>query len=217
MGQPASGGRRLRPSPTTLAIIAGVALAALLVIAWLRGWIQPLLQHEQLVEWMRRPGIAGPLICVGIQFLQVVAFAIPGEITQFAAGYVFGAGWGVLYSIIGILFGSAVDFGIAKAVGRPMIKKMVGAEKLSGIDESMQSRKGHLAIFALFLLPGAPKDAMCYAAGLTVPARMPALLMSTTFGAQAYDRDFAAMIWLALAVAIVIAATGYYRRGRRGQ
>ncbi len=203
-------------------------MAALLVIAWLRGWIQPLLQHEQLVEWMRRPGIAGPLICVGIQFLQVVAFAIPGEITQFAAGYVFGAGWGVLYSIIGILFGSAVDFGIAKAVGRPMIKKMVGAEKLSGIDESMQSRKGHLAIFALFLLPGAPKDAMCYAAGLTplslgrflvlsVPARMPALLMSTTFGAQAYDRDFAAMIWLALAVAIVIAATGYYRRGRRGQ
>lgn len=207
--------------------LAGAAgLVGILALAWALGWFDGLPQHDQLVHWMRREGIAGPLICIGIQFLQVVIFAIPGEITQFAAGYVFGAGWGFVYSIIGILCGAAFDFGFAKAVGRPVVERIIGTEKLERIDESLQSRKGHVAIFVLFLLPGTPKDAMSYAAGLTplglgrflmlsVPARAPALLASTLFGSQAYDRNFTAMLWLGLGVVVLLVSTAYYQWRRK--
>lgn len=226
MGQSALEERPERPHAKRWAIAGGAGLVAILALAWSLGWLDRLPQHDQLVQWMRRDGIAGPLICIGIQFLQVVVFAIPGEITQFAAGYVFGAGWGFFYSIIGILLGAAFDFGFAKAVGRPMVERMIGTEKLARIDESLQSRKGHVAIFVLFLLPGTPKDAMSYAAGLSplglgrflalsVPARAPALMASTLFGSQAYDRNFTAMLWIGLAVVLVLASTAYYQWRRR--
>ncbi len=231
MGQAVPGERPTRPHAERWAIAGAAGLVAISALAWRLGWLDRLphydqlvqwLQHEQLVQWMRRDGIAGPLICIGIQFLQVVVFAIPGEITQFAAGYVFGAGWGFFYSIIGILLGAAFDFGFAKVVGRPVVERMIGSEKLARIDEALQSRKGHVAIFVLFLLPGTPKDAMSYAAGLSplglgrflalsVPARAPALMASTLFGSQAYDRNFTAMLWIGLSVVLVLAGTAYYQ------
>lgn len=232
MGQAVPDERPTRPNVKCWAIAGAAGLVAILALAWALDslpWRDQLvlwLQHEQLVQWMRQDGIAGPLICIGIQFLQVVVFAIPGEITQFAAGYVFGAGWGFIYSIIGILLGAAFDFGFAKVVGRPVVERMIGSEKLARIDESLQSRKGHVAIFVLFLLPGTPKDAMSYAAGLSplglgrflalsVPARAPALMASTLFGSEAYDRDFTAMLWIGLGVALVLASTAYYQWRRR--
>ncbi|MCY4187532.1 MAG: VTT domain-containing protein [Bryobacterales bacterium] len=226
MGRVALNQRQSRPLPRIRAVAGVAGLVGILALAWKLGWLDHLPAHDELVRWMRRDGVAGPLICIGIQFLQVVVFAIPGEITQFAAGYVFGAGWGFVYSIIGILCGSAFDFGFARAVGRPAVVRWIGASKLARIDKSLQSRKGHTAVFALFLLPGAPKDAMSYAAGLSslslgrflalsVPARAPALMASTLFGSQAYDRDFTAMLWLGLGVALSLAGAAYYQWKRR--
>ncbi len=177
---------------------------------------------------MRHGGVHGPLICVGVQFVQVVIFAIPGEITQFAAGYVFGAALGFLYSITGILAGSAFNFAFAKAVGRPVVERILGLEKLDRFDRELRSRRGSTAVFVLFLLPGAPKDAMAYAAGLSalgigrflllsVPARMPALLGSTIIGSQVHSRDYVTAIWLVVGTGLAVAATAYYRwkRGHR--
>ena len=211
-----------------LAAIAAASLAVILALAWLEGWSPGLAQHEQLVEWMRREGVAGPLVCIGVQFLQVVIFAIPGEITQFAAGYVFGATFGFAYSIVGILAGSAFNFAFAKALGRPAVERIVGAGRLARIDASMRSRSGSVAVIALFLMPGAPKDAMAYAAGLSalgigrflilsVPARMPALLASTVMGSQLYSRNIVTVIWIGAGAGVAIAAAAYYRWKRKNR
>ena len=215
-----------RPVSRVWTVVALGVLAGLVAIVWQRGWLGRLVDHEELVAWMREDGPAGPLICIGLQFLQVVIFAIPGEFTQIAAGYVFGTWWGFLYSTIGILLGSAFDFGFAKAVGRPVIERILGPKRLAGIDRSLQSRKGLVAMFVLFLVPGMPKDAASYAAGLTALrfpvfvvvstfARMPALLLSTMFGAVAYDGDYESMAWIAAAAAAWLAVAAYYYRTRR--
>ena len=65
-----------------LAVLAGVAL-------WRAGILRELSNKDQLIQLLRDGGIKGPLLCVAAQFVQVVIFVIPGEITQFAAGYVF--------------------------------------------------------------------------------------------------------------------------------
>lgn len=227
MNRSASDARDLRAHGRFWAAIALAGLAATLLIAWRQGWLSRILDRQQLVESMRSQGLAGPLICIGVQFLQVVIFAIPGEITQIAAGYVFGAWWGFLYSIVGILLGSAFDFGFARAVGRPVVRRLLGTRRLADVDRRLRSSKGRVAVFVLFLLPGMPKDAMSYGAGLTalrfwaflgicVPARMPALLLSTLFGSEANDGDYAAMVWIAAAAGALLVAALLYRR-RQGE
>ena len=61
-------------------LLAALVLAIFFV--WKSGLAIDFRDRDDIVEWMRRPGPVGPLICIGIQFLQVVIFAIPGEITQ---------------------------------------------------------------------------------------------------------------------------------------
>ena len=92
---------------------------------------------------------------------------VPGEITQIAAGYVFGAWLGLLYSMIGILLGSAFDFAFARMVGRPVVEKLLGERTLEKVDQALSTHRGKSALFMLFLMPGMPKDAMSYGAGLS--------------------------------------------------
>ena len=105
------------------------------------------------------------------------------------------------------------------------MRRLLGTQRLTRIDELMRSNRGVTAIFVSFLLPGAPKDAMSYVAGLTgislvkfvslsLVARMPALFLSTLFGAEAYDRDYTAMFWIAVVAGLLVVAAIYHQRKR---
>jgi uncharacterized membrane protein YdjX (TVP38/TMEM64 family) len=207
--------------------LLGVATTALVILAFYAAWnlnlFEHLSNHEDLVRSMRQGGWRGPLICIGIQFLQVVVFVIPGEITQVAAGYVFGAWFGFLYSVIGIMLGSAFDYTFARLVGRPMVETLVGPERLRRIDAALESPKGRSALFLLFLMPGMPKDAMSYGAGLTRwslgefvvvsgLARTPALFFSTLIGSQLYDRDYRSIAVTVVIGVLAVAAFFIYVR-----
>jgi uncharacterized membrane protein YdjX (TVP38/TMEM64 family) len=104
-------------------------------------------------------------------------------------------------------------------VGRQFIERILGAKTMNRVDELLETPRGKSGLFLLFLIPGMPKDAMSYGAGLTRfgamefvvlsgLARTPALLFSTMIGSQVYAEDYrsAALI----AVAGVIAAVGFY-------
>jgi uncharacterized membrane protein YdjX (TVP38/TMEM64 family) len=207
-----------------------VVLAASLVLAFLLSWQTGLLgrlsNHEALVQSMRQSGFRGPLICIGVQFLQVVFFMIPGEITQIAAGYVFGAWLGLAYSVVGIMLGSAFDFAFARLVGRPVIRKVLGDKTLERVDKALSSQRGQSALFLLFLLPAMPKDAMSYGAGLTNLrivefiaisglGRLPALLFSTMIGDQLYDRNYTSVAIIVAVGALVTLGFFLYERNRR--
>jgi len=208
-----------------LAVVLAAALALAFYAAWKTGLLGRLSDHEQLVQSMRQSGWRGPLICIGIQFLQVVFFMVPGEITQIAAGYVFGAWLGLLYSVIGIMLGSAFDFGFARAVGRPIVRKLLGEQTLQRVDRALSTHRGKSALFVLFLIPGMPKDAMSYGAGLmkislgefiaiSGLARLPALLFSTMIGDQLYDRDYTAVAIIVVLGALVTLGFYLYEKGR---
>jgi len=208
-----------------LAVVLAAALALAFYAAWKTGLHGRLSDHEQLVQSMRQSGWRGPLICIGIQFLQVVFFMVPGEITQIAAGYVFGAWLGLLYSVIGIMLGSAFDFGFARAVGRPIVRKLLGEQTLQRVDRALSTHRGKSALFVLFLIPGMPKDAMSYGAGLmkislgefiaiSGLARLPALLFSTMIGDQLYDRDYTAVAIIVVVGALVTLGFYLYEKGR---
>src|SRR6266480_262138 len=207
-----------------------VCLVALLVIGggvlWHTGVLHRISSKGHLIALLQAGGWTGALLCIAVQFLQVVIAVIPGEITSVAAGYVFGAWRGFLYSAIGVTLGSAFNFWFARVVGRPALERLVSRDTLARLDRSLASAKSRSAMFLLFLLPGLPKDFLCYAAGLSSmsivefvvlsgPARSPALLASVLIGSGASRGDYRSVI--AIALLVLLAIGGYYWYHRRNR
>ena len=122
---------------------------------------------EALKQWVIEWGIWAPIIFIALQILQVIIFIIPGEVPQIAGGYLFGAGLGTLYSCIGIGIGSAVNFFLARTLGLHFIKHILSKQHMTGLEELANSSNARTGFFLLFLIPGIPKDMLCYVAGFS--------------------------------------------------
>jgi uncharacterized membrane protein YdjX (TVP38/TMEM64 family) len=211
-----------------LAIALAAMLAGAGLLLWQSGVVQFFSNKDQLVDWLRAPGAKGALLCIAAQFIQVVIFAIPGEIVQFAAGYVFGIWEGFAFSVVGITLGSAFNFYFAQLAGRPTLARLVGKGTLNKVDRLLNSAGGKSAIFLLFLIPGTPKDAMCYGAGLTNMglfqfllisglARSPALIASIALGAHASEHNYQAMVLTGTGLAVAVVSYYVYERRRKAK
>jgi uncharacterized membrane protein YdjX (TVP38/TMEM64 family) len=108
---------------------------------------------------------------LALQILQVVAAPIPGELTGFIGGYLYGPVLGTIYSTIGLTLGSWLAFGLAHFFGMPLLEKIVKRDVIEKFDHFME-HQGVLVSFFLFLIPGFPKDYLCYIMGMS---RMPVL------------------------------------------
>jgi uncharacterized membrane protein YdjX (TVP38/TMEM64 family) len=111
------------------------------------------------------------LVFIALQIVQVVVAVIPGEISGFIGGYLYGPFLGTLYSTIGLTLGSWLAFVLARFLGEPLLEKVVKKEVFEKFDYFME-HKGLLVSFLFFLIPGFPKDYLCYIMGVS---RMPVL------------------------------------------
>ncbi|MCX7788474.1 MAG: TVP38/TMEM64 family protein [Spirochaetes bacterium] len=172
--------------------------------------------------YIREWGIYGPLLFIGLQILQVIVFIIPGEITQLTGGYLFGFWFGLFYSLVGITLGAMFNFFVAKVLGKPVVLKIFGREKVEKFVDLMESSQAKGVLLFLFILPGFPKDLLCYVVGLTryrflyfllvsTLGRLPGLVISSYLG------DAAALYaWkeasIALVIGVVLFALGLWGR-----
>lgn len=110
----------------------------------------------------------GPLSFIGfilLQVVQVVAAPIPGEVTGLLGGFLYGPGLGITLSTIGLTLGSYAAFALARTFGRPFVDKFIDKRVMKRFDYLLH-HKGAFLIFLLFLIPGFPKDYLCYILGL---------------------------------------------------
>jgi len=125
-------------------------------------------------------GPFAPLVFMGIQFLQVLFAPIPGELTGFIGGFLFGTGAGFIYSTIGLTLGSWVAFLIARRLGFSFVRRFVAKEIMDKFDYLME-HQGAFFSFLFFIIPGLPKDYFCYLLGLS-PMHVLTFLMVSTIG-----------------------------------
>jgi len=118
------------------------------------------------------------LIFIVVQIIQVVAAPIPGELTGFIGGILYGPFWGTVYSTIGLTLGSWIAFMLARFFGEPLIENMVKKEVFEKFDHFME-HKGLLVSFLLFLIPGFPKDYLCYIMGVSLIPTGTFIIIST--------------------------------------
>ncbi len=106
------------------------------------------------------------VVFVLAQALQVVFAPVPGEVTGFVGGYLFGNVAGTILSTIGLTLGSSLAFGIARMFGLRIVEKIVKKEYIEKFNFFV-THKGLYVSYILFLIPGFPKDSLCWLLGLT--------------------------------------------------
>ena len=124
--------------------------------------------QDKLRTFIAGFGVGGGLVFVLIQIIQVVIPIIPGGISCLAGVILFGGGMGFVYNYVGICIGSVFAFLIAKAYGKPLLKKMFQPGLLEKYENWTQKQNRFAKLFALAIFfPVAPDDFLCYLAGTT--------------------------------------------------
>src|SRR5262245_24658670 len=119
-----------------------------------------------LKQTLRDWGILAPIFFILLQALQVVVSPIPGEATGFLGGYLFGEALGLIYSTVGLTLGSVIAFWIGRWLGEHYVRNLVSKETWTRLGFIVEA-EGAILCFIVFLIPGLPKDIMCYLFGIS--------------------------------------------------
>jgi uncharacterized membrane protein YdjX (TVP38/TMEM64 family) len=168
-------------------------------------------------------GSYSPIFFILLQAVQVVISPIPGELIGIVGGYIYGATLGFTYSTIGLTVGSWAAFELARFLGRPYVEKLVGENVTKKVD-FLTTDSGAVVCFLLFMIPGFPKDALCYLLGLSrmrlatfmvlsTLGRMPGTFLLTLQGASVRNEHYQAAIAIA-AISVAIVFTAYIFRAQ---
>ncbi len=205
-------------------IIPFVALLIYLGIRFGPGLTELSRKPEEFRELLNSYGWTGIIIFIGIQILQVVVAAIPGEFVQIAGGYIYGTIFGTLYSLTGIVLGSVIVFFAARLLGYPVVKLLVSQKQLERFSFMLNNSRSDAAMLILFLIPGIPKDILTYIAGITpvkplkffviiTIGRLPALLGSSYIGHHTQLGNYSVAI-IVLVAAIILFMAGLIFKDR---
>jgi len=210
-----------------------LSLGLLLVcwIAWLVLTDAPIVQFlvrlyvdkRFLKHTLRDWGLLAPAVFVLLQALQVIAAPIPGDLAGLLGGYLFGEWLGALYSTIGMTLGSLTAFAVGRWIGTELAQRLVSRdvwEKMGFIVEP----QGAILCFAIYLIPGLPKDMLCYLFGMSpMPlwvfavastlGRLPGTWIVSAQGARTAAGSYLELLLLT-AVAVAIVLPLYYQRHR---
>ncbi|MCF6157777.1 MAG: TVP38/TMEM64 family protein [wastewater metagenome] len=122
------------------------------------------INQKKITQFLHSLGAAKPAGFILLQIFQVIVAPIPGELTIFLGGYLFGHLGGIILSTIGLTLGSYIAFILARILGRPFVESFVPKAIIDRFDYFLH-RKGAFLAFILFTIPGFPKDYFCYILG----------------------------------------------------
>jgi len=208
-------------------LIAGAALAALIavLVIWWRPIYDFLSNQEQVRGWVEGLGAWGPLAILVLEMIQALLAPIPGQAIEAVSGYLYGPWWGTLYPMIGMAIGSLITFLLARRFGRPLVIRLIGQQSMARLDD-LERRGGAPFFFLIWLLPFAPDDLACVAAGLTamrarqfmvlmLVGRLPGVFVSVWVGANV--ARIQPVWWVVLFLGLALVALVLWRWGEQIQ
>lgn len=211
-----------------IAIIALICLLMGIVVVYVgRPMVTMVSDPGRVKAYIESHGIAGVLVFMGMNYLQVIAAVIPGGPFQIAAGYAFGVLKGSLICDIAMTLGSVTVFLLSKRFGMRFAELFVSREKIASVKFLKTTNRSRFILFLLFLIPGTPKDLISYAVGLTdldlktwvlicAVGRFPAIALSAASGnALQNERYHIFAVWLIVTVVLSLIGGVIYRRHNR--
>jgi uncharacterized membrane protein YdjX (TVP38/TMEM64 family) len=160
-------------------LILIIIVVGLTIIFYKTGLIHFFLDRERLLKFLDSLGLAAFIGFILLQVAQVVAAPIPGEVTGLLGGFLYGPILGIILSTIGLTIGSYTAFALSRKFGRPFVDRFVNKSTMERFDYLLH-HKGAFLVFLLFLIPGFPKDYLCYILGLGRLSTMAFLVIGGT-------------------------------------
>jgi uncharacterized membrane protein YdjX (TVP38/TMEM64 family) len=205
----------------TLLLVGTVVAAFVGLYLGVRRYAPFVFNAQALRTWIAGFGVFAPLVFIILQATQVVVAPIPGQVVALVAGYLFGPVYGTIYSLTGVLIGSAVAFTLAKRYGRSFVERVIADSVIDRFDAFVE-RVGAPGLFAIVIIPGLPDDAICFLSGLTTwrlraflliiaVGRLPAYVITVYAGGQFAGGRFRTGLAL-VAFVILVSAVGYYKQ-----
>ena len=205
-----------------LLILAGIVL---FFVGKNNGWFTVFESRESLSAYISSFNGWAPVVFFALQFMQVIVSPIPGNLTTLMGGILFGFWQGFLISLLAIIIGSICAFLLGKALGRPLVERVIGKKTVEKYLNTVSSRQ-LIILFLLFLLPVFPDDVLCLIAGLTamrlrtftlvmVVTRPWGLLVSALIGSGLLSVSIPVWLWIVFGVvciALIILAIKYAPR-----
>ncbi len=183
----------------SIAVMAGLTLAL-----WkpLTNFIE---NPDSLALLIEKAGIWGPVVFMLLNTVQVLLAIIPGGPFEVAAGALFGPFTGTLMCDIAMTAGGMITFFFVRKFGMQFIELFVDRKEIESVKFLHSNEKYTTLLFLFFLLPGTPKDLMCYVVGLTdikwttwlvinFVGRFPAILLSALGGSALGEQKYGIFI-----------------------
>ena len=161
-----------------LGILIVLALAGVGFFLYKRGFWQRFSSIKEMQAYIRGFGEWALPVFFVLQFLQVIAAPIPGNITTLVGSLLFGFWPAILTSIGAVIGGSMFAFWLARRLGKPFVSKLIG-EKLTEKYLTNMTSRYRVMLGVMFIFPFFPDDALAMMAGLTAMRPLNFLLIVT--------------------------------------
>ena len=147
-------------------IIGLLFFLVLIIYAYQHGIFR---STTSLQRFIQQFGEYAVVIFILLQSIQVIIPILPGGMSSVAGLLMFGNGWGLLYSCIGLIIGEAIGFLLVRYYGVSFVQLILSPKKYQKFDQLLtQKTKDIKKVLCLtMLIPFAPDDLVCLVAGLT--------------------------------------------------
>lgn len=200
-----------------------VILSTLFVLIILIGFSIPFIKYIENAENLRKLldsyGVLAPILFVVLIVIQVLVPYIPGEPFELLAGYMFGSIKGTILCLIGGSIASILIVLLVRKYGEKIINIFFDSKEHNKT-KFLREKKYFYLYSILFIIPGTPKDLLCYVGGLsgfdliplliiTTIGRFPSIITSTITSDAIGDKNyyFAATVYL---ITILVSAICLY-------
>jgi uncharacterized membrane protein YdjX (TVP38/TMEM64 family) len=202
-------------------VALGLLIAADQLIQRVSPW-----DYDDFERWIDDLGAWGPIIYIGFFALSMVVAPIPTGPAPVAAAAAFGGVLGFFYTLIAGVIGATLCFWIARAWGRPLLRRFLPGKVVDEIDR-LTGYLGLRVLFLLRLFPLLGVDAVSYAAGLTpirflpylaisIIGTVPVLILTSVLGESLQEnRELALVAVLGLGVFLIVPLAYFALRRRR--
>ena len=199
--------------------ISIIVMAGLTLAVW-KPLINFIENPDSLALWIEDAGIWGPIVFMLLNAVQVLLAIIPGGPFEVAAGALFGPWTGTLMCDVAMTAGGMMTFFFVRKFGMKFIELFVDRNEIESVKFLHSNERYTRLLFLFFLLPGTPKDLMCYVVGLTdikwttwffinFVGRFPAILLSALGGSALGEQKYGIFI-TAFAIIIIFYFLGTF-------
>ena len=159
-----------------------------------------------------------------LQIAQLVICVLPGQAVQFAGGYMFNLGLGIVLTMGGCAVGTVIAFYISRLLGKDAMYLFFNKEQFDSYIDKLNSKRAFMLLFIIYLIPGIPKDMFAYAIGVSnmrfIPffiisliGRAPAMICSLVVGNMVATGSYTGALIISLIV-LVLTVIGIAKRDK---